>query len=538
VNTFADLNSRIQLTAESAARFRRMREDSYGLVVGNPPWGGVLKGPLSPVYDDVKKQHLRMNYPNAATGKFDVDGVFLELAHKLNAPSGRVAMITQDTFLEKDWATKLRRFLSSKAEIRAIIDLNPFGQLFFSAMNTPAITVFDSHPPRRGSFQAVTTRAPKFAEVAVGQRRERVLDAVSAALERLGNGQRAATFDCASAWKTSREQLSVQAESGWTLRPEKARRTRTQGGLVAAVDLFEPRQGVTPGMLDVFLITADTIRQHSIEEELCHPAIKTREMMKWVVTRGDRYLLYPYRVEIDRNVPAFADNSTRNGDALDFDVILDDIERRIRRGRPLDDKVAQELVEHRIAVGLVRYPHAARYLSTQFSRLDGRIFKKRTMREFGRRWYEYIWPRDARLITEKERILSPRLAREPRFSLDVEGTLSDDACLLLLPKKTSQWIGLATSLGGYLEREITTADVLRYSLAFLNSTYALERLKRRKPTPKGSYAIGEKYIGELRIAFPTGSDQAQRVFSLVDQCIAGERGAAVALASIVDELLR
>ena len=186
MNTFADLNSRIQLTAESAARFRRMREDSYGLVVGNPPWGGVLKGPLSPVYDDVKKQHLRMNYPNAATGKFDVDGVFLELAHKLTAPSGRVAMITQDTFLEKDWATKLRRFLSSKAEIRAIIDLNPFGQLFFSAMNTPAITVFDSHPPRRGSFQAVTTRAPKFAEVAVGQRRERVLDAVSAALERLG----------------------------------------------------------------------------------------------------------------------------------------------------------------------------------------------------------------------------------------------------------------------------------------------------------------------------------------------------------------
>ena len=108
MNTFADLNSRIQLTAESAARFRRMREDSYGLVVGNPPWGGVLKGPLSPVYDDVKKQHLRMNYPNAATGKFDVDGVFLELAHKLTAPSVSRAVIHRNKILSTSAMISIR----------------------------------------------------------------------------------------------------------------------------------------------------------------------------------------------------------------------------------------------------------------------------------------------------------------------------------------------------------------------------------------------------------------------------------------------
>jgi hypothetical protein len=33
-----------------------------------------------------------------------------------------------------------------------------------------------------------------------------------------------------------------------------------------------------------------------------------------------------------------------------------------------------------------------------YERLEGRVFKKKNIRAFNRRWYEYIWPRDASII--------------------------------------------------------------------------------------------------------------------------------------------
>jgi hypothetical protein len=37
-------------------------------VFGNPPWGGVLKGPLAPVYDSAKKKHFALRKKVAARG--------------------------------------------------------------------------------------------------------------------------------------------------------------------------------------------------------------------------------------------------------------------------------------------------------------------------------------------------------------------------------------------------------------------------------------------------------------------------------------
>lgn len=51
----ARLNSRVQLTAESFQRYQEILGKRVDRVFGNPPWGGVLKGPLAPVYDTLKK---------------------------------------------------------------------------------------------------------------------------------------------------------------------------------------------------------------------------------------------------------------------------------------------------------------------------------------------------------------------------------------------------------------------------------------------------------------------------------------------------
>jgi hypothetical protein len=70
MHMFAQMNSRIQLTADSYERYRTIMDRKFDRVFGNPPWGGVLKGTLAPVYDKAKKDHFAQVFPAAAKGKY------------------------------------------------------------------------------------------------------------------------------------------------------------------------------------------------------------------------------------------------------------------------------------------------------------------------------------------------------------------------------------------------------------------------------------------------------------------------------------
>lgn len=111
---FTQMNSRIQLGVDSHERFRRIMDTKFDRVFGNPPWGGVLKGRLAPVYDAAKKQHFAKAFPNTAQGKYDVYGLFMERALQLLKPNGKFALITQGTYIDKEWAKGLRRLLATE----------------------------------------------------------------------------------------------------------------------------------------------------------------------------------------------------------------------------------------------------------------------------------------------------------------------------------------------------------------------------------------------------------------------------------------
>ncbi len=119
---FAKLNSRVQLTAESFRRYQDMLKKRFDRVFGNPPWGGVLKGPLAPVYDKTKKRRFAEEYPAAARGKYDVYGLFLERSLQILNPGGRIGMVTQNTFFDRSWAAGLRRLLATKSKLRFLVD--------------------------------------------------------------------------------------------------------------------------------------------------------------------------------------------------------------------------------------------------------------------------------------------------------------------------------------------------------------------------------------------------------------------------------
>jgi hypothetical protein len=249
--------------------------------------------------------------------------------------------------------------MGNKAEVQTIVDLNPFGQLFFKAMNTPAVIVCDRRVPKDGRFVAVVTRPPKFEGRTPEERRQYVLETILSSIEKLSGRRRSATVNFATAARLPRQMLKETASKRWNLTPGAATSVFKKGWLSVA-DVLEPRQGVTPGgCLDVFLMSESQANTLGLESELVHRAIKTREAERWHLKWEERVLLYPYIIKGDEALPAFALKQGILSDALDFDTILDDHERAIRRGRLLDNATAREILEHRIALGLVRYPQAA-----------------------------------------------------------------------------------------------------------------------------------------------------------------------------------
>ena len=113
----------------------------------------------------------------------------MERALQVLNPNGRFGLLTQGSFIDKEWAAGLREMLATKTRLQYIVDLNPFGQLFFHAMNTPCITVADVVGDRdlKGDCIGLLSRPPKdFKGLNEQERRERIVVSITKAVEKLG----------------------------------------------------------------------------------------------------------------------------------------------------------------------------------------------------------------------------------------------------------------------------------------------------------------------------------------------------------------
>ena len=101
-----------QLTA--GVRFIRMvQEDSYDLVVGNPPYQGASK-----MQDDA---YLKGHYPK---GKADLYAAFLERGLQLAKPGGISALLTMRNWMFIQQFSSIREFLLEKYDLRALGDFD------------------------------------------------------------------------------------------------------------------------------------------------------------------------------------------------------------------------------------------------------------------------------------------------------------------------------------------------------------------------------------------------------------------------------
>ncbi len=531
---FEQMNSRVQLSADSHERYRRIMNREFDLVFGNPPWGGVLKGPMAPVYDTAKKEHFAKAFPSAATGKYDAYALFMERSLQLLKTGGRMALLTQDTYLDKEWARELRKLLASKTRLEYIADMNPFGQLFFNAMNAPCVTVaVNTQKKADGGCLCVMSHPPKdFKGLDTQERRERVVETIRGVIGKLGIKKKQANHLFTSAARVGLQRFRETAADRWDLSGGTDEAAFPPNWFTAA-DLLEMRQGLTPGgCLDIFLMDEKKATFLGLEDAVIHKAIKGIELERWRIQWKERMLFYPYHATDRGSEPAFTiqwdeiedkditKRLTRLGmeDALDFDKQVDNRETEIVKQSGVNNDSVKRLLKHRVSLGLIKYPKAAEYLVEHYDHLEGRVFKKKNIRKFNRAWYEYIWPRDAGIMLAKPRILSPRLVRTPRFVFDDVGYLTDDACTVIKPRSKTKhaWDEFRRIMENTLGTQASKEDLLRYCLAFLNSNYAQDRLTTgHRPTPKGSYAITEEYLKEIPIPAPTKKSTTTAIINLV-----------------------
>lgn len=546
MHMFSQMNSRVQLSADSYERYRKIMDTKFDRVFGNPPWGGVLKGRLAPVYDTSKKQHFAKTFPNAAKGKYDVFGLFMERALQILKVDGRFALLTQSTYLDKEWAKGLRTLLASETQLDSIVDMNPFGQLFFSAMNSPCVTAaVNTRTEAEGECLCVMSEHPSdFSELDTQERRKKVVETVRDVLRKLAKKKRAKTL-FATGTRVSRQELRDSADDRWDLSGGEGKQEFKEGWF-AVTELLEMRQGVTPGgCLDIFLMDKKKAKHLELEDDLVRKALKSKQLSRWRVEWKDLELFYPYDKKSKPNkkdkkpVPAFTirwdeidDEKLKERllkvgieDALDFDKQIDSRETEIVRESGINDESVQKLLKHRVSLGIVKYPNAARYLLQNYERLQGRVFEQKKFTERRKRWYEYHRPRDPEIMLSKPRILSPTLIREVRFVVDDTGYLSDHACLMIQPTKKTQraWDDFQEKMSKVMGRKLTKKELLQYCLAFMNSNYAQKRLVTgHRPTPKGSYQITEAYMKEIPIPVPSDKKTVKKIIDLVDDLEAKE----------------
>ena len=66
---FTKLNARVQLTEQSFHRYQAMLKKRFDRVFGNPPWGGVLKGPLAAGLRQGEEGAFRQGVPRVSPGQ-------------------------------------------------------------------------------------------------------------------------------------------------------------------------------------------------------------------------------------------------------------------------------------------------------------------------------------------------------------------------------------------------------------------------------------------------------------------------------------
>jgi len=135
-------NARRSEAIENMRKFSQLLKQEFDYVIGNPPWGTVLRGKLGPLGNDEKRSEYKERF-KSATGKYDVYVLFMERGIELLKNGGILCYITQVNYVSQDYGDGIKQVIKDCGSLEIFVDLQKVGQYIFPQWtNYPAITLF------------------------------------------------------------------------------------------------------------------------------------------------------------------------------------------------------------------------------------------------------------------------------------------------------------------------------------------------------------------------------------------------------------
>ena len=139
---FIGANSRARVVVHDKAKANQIKEMQFQFVVGNPPWSGVLRGALSPLFDEAAKQLYKKKF-DSSTDKYDIYVLFLERGIRWLENNGVIGFITQNRYMRRKYGRGIRGVIKKSCKALYVMDLGHVGKtLFPGRTNYPAISIY------------------------------------------------------------------------------------------------------------------------------------------------------------------------------------------------------------------------------------------------------------------------------------------------------------------------------------------------------------------------------------------------------------
>jgi len=512
-------NARLKEAHERLKKYEKVLGTKFNYVFGNPPWGSVLKGSLSPLWNPKKRDEYRERY-KSAVGKYDACVLFLERGVEWLESNGILGMVVNNWFIYRDFGKGIRKVITDEANILYLIDLGDFGKELFRAMNNPLIIVLQK---KQGQSTRSEERTPSATVIRTFKKKgvtaKRVIEEVAELVKAIETGDSEIVGrvlekfeDHVCLFYIPQEFFKNEAEKGWRLAPQEMVDVindiislADKGRGYRLTDLFIDKQGVTTGSNKVFILDEKKIHELSEKgidlrkEPLLFKCLAGREIQPWRIDWHRRWIILPYVKEGDEWRLAFIiQYKNAKVDALDLSKYINKDEKNMGE---------EDRLTYRIALGLIRYPNTARYLFQSYDQLRNRVFEDKRIEEYAGSWYGYHRVRDLNVLTSKPKIVTPRLCDKPSFALDTEGYLPLDSVIALVPSEKFDELKNEVYSIPDKQADITNKTLL-YVLAFLNSRITHLILSLGAPrTPKGDYSIDEQVLSKIVIPKPSLLDR-------------------------------
>jgi len=423
----------------------------YDFVVGNPPWGGILKGEKGSLSDVQLKEYYKEVY-KSAVGKYDIYVLFIERGIYWLKNGGKLGFIVQNRFLKTNYGKGIRSIILKTCKINQVIDFGDT-RIFADATNYPCIIILE----RCRNVKNSSKNTFLFVEIKNG---------VSEISSRELIKKLHKPTEHTDLFNTYEIRQGMLSQESWMLSEGRLsdiiEKLLRSDAYVPLNDISkEIFQGITIGGEfgeKIYVVNHDTIIKHSIERNACKKVLKGRDVERWRISWDGRYIIYPYDSQ---------------GNLINLD----------------------------------EYPNLSKYLHKFYDKLQGRKLDGKYIEEWGKGWYSLWRERDPNLLS-KPKIITPRISDINRFALDENGDFYImDSCVAIIPKKSVDMKYLL----GILNSKLMFLIITKMSTFVQGRYYSftrvyLERLPIKLPKTKEDEKIAleiikrvEKILNKVKI---------------------------------------